>query len=276
MELRVRAKEIGLAAETNAWDGAWYRRAYFDDGTPLGSAGNDECRIDSIAQSWAVLCGGSDTQRASKAMDAVEEFLVDQEGRLILLFAPPFDDGLLDPGYVKGYLPGIRENGGQYTHAAAWVIRAIAVLGKADRAVELISLVNPIRHTVSPEEVERYKVEPYVIAGDAYSRAPHTGRGGWTWYTGSASWIYRTIVESILGLERQGKQMSINPHIPPEWSGYEIRYRYGAALYHIRVENSDGATTGLVSIWIDGQHQKEPIIRLVNDGQNHEVRVEII
>jgi cyclic beta-1,2-glucan synthetase len=272
---RVRAKELGVAAETSAWDGRWYRRAYFDNGAPLGSEQNDECRIDSIAQTWAILCGRADDQRSQSAMDAVEEFLVDREGKLILLFSPPFDAGTLDPGYVKGYLPGIRENGGQYTHAAAWVIRAMAELGYGGRAFELLNLINPIKHTDNLPGAERYKVEPYVIAGDAYSRAPHIGRGGWTWYTGSASWIYQTIIESILGFKRRGNDLSIEPHLPPDWRSCEIRYQFGSTAYRITVGNPDGLETNFTNLWLDGQLQTDPIIRLVDDGLAHEIRVEV-
>ncbi len=268
-------EQLRLAVESSAWDGGWYRRAYFDDGTPLGSAQNDECKIDSLSQSWAILCGIADRPRTQKAMEAVERFLVDREGRLILLFAPPFDDGVLEPGYVKGYVPGVRENGGQYTHAAAWVIRANAVSGDGARAFGLLELINPVNHSADLEGAERYKVEPYVIAGDAYSRVPHVGRGGWTWYTGSASWVYRTIVESMLGLEREGERIEIKPNLPPDWSGYDIGYRFGSAQYQIHVEVVNQTGKEGTSVWIDGQAQPETAIRLRDDGQNHDVRVTI-
>ena len=274
-DLRRRAGELAAACEANAWDGAWYRRAYFDDGTPLGSARNAACQIDSLAQSWAVLSGAADPEHARRAMEAVDARLVNREGRLILLFAPPFDAEPMDPGYIKGYLPGIRENGGQYTHAATWVVQAFAAMGRGRRAAELLDILNPIRHAQDPQGVERYKVEPYVVAGDVYSRPPHVGRGGWTWYTGSASWLYRTILESILGLHRHGDRLAIDPRIPPDWPGYEITYRFRSATYRIAVENPRGLESGTATVWLDGQAQAEPLIPLADDGRSHDVRVEI-
>ncbi len=208
---REQAERLRAAIEEHAWDGAWYRRAYFDDGTPLGSAQNDECRIDSIAQSWAVLSGAGDPARARQAMAAVDEQLVRRDGGLILLFTPPFDKGKLHPGYIKGYVPGIRENGGQYTHASTWVVQAAALLGQGDRAKEYFDLLSPVRHTSTPEQVALYHVEPYVVVADIYGEPPHTGRGGWTWYTGSAAWLYRVALESILGFHRQGDRLRVDP-----------------------------------------------------------------
>jgi cyclic beta-1,2-glucan synthetase len=274
-DLRRRADELAAACEKNAWDGAWYRRAYFDDGTPLGSSRSPACKIDSLAQTWAVLCGAADPDHARRAMEAVDAKLVDRQGRLIRLFTPPFDAEPIDPGYIKGYLPGIRENGGQYTHGAAWVVQAFAAMGRGKLAAELLAILNPIRHAEDPKGVETYKVEPYVMAGDVYSRPPHVGRGGWTWYTGSASWLYRTIVESILGLRRRGDRLSVAPCIPPDWPGYEISYRYRSATYRIAVDNPRGLETGSTTVQVDGQPQDEPIIPLVDDGRTHEVRVEI-
>ena len=227
--------------EAHAWDGAWYRRAFFDDGTPLGSAQNAACSIDSIAQSWAVLSGAGDPGTPAQAMEAVDHYLVQRERGLILLFNPPFDDDSRDPGYIKGYLPGVRENGGQYTHAAAWVVQAAARLGRGRHAFELLQILNPIQHARDPEGVERYKVEPYVVAGDVYSCPPHAGRGGWTWYTGSASWIYQAILESVLGIQRRGDRIEVNPCIPPDWTEYEVTYRFRSAVYRIHVENPNGA-----------------------------------
>ena len=213
---RERAEQLRIALEANAWDGAWYRRAYFDDGTPLGSAQNDECQIDAIPQAWAVISGSANPARTQSAMDAVQRRLVRTGEKLIQLFDPPFDKGALQPGYIKGYVPGIRENGGQYTHAATWVALATALQGRGDRATELWNLINPIYHATTAEEVQRYKVEPYVVCADVYGAAPHTGRGGWTWYTGAASWLYRVAIESILGFQLRGDTLRVEPCIPPD------------------------------------------------------------
>jgi cyclic beta-1,2-glucan synthetase len=274
---RLRRQALALCAsvEENAWDGAWYLRAYFDDGTALGSGQNGACCIDSIAQSWAVLAGTGDRARASLAMDAVDRYLVQPERGLILLFDPPFEDDSSDPGYIKGYLPGVRENGGQYTHAAAWAVQATALLGRGRRALELMQILNPIYHARDPESVERYKVEPYVIAGDVYSCPPHVGRGGWTWYTGSASWIYRAILESILGVHRRGDRLAINACIHPDWTGYEVTYHFRSATYLIHVENRSGGESGLATVWLDEQLLPEQRIPLLDDGQTHQVRIVI-
>ena len=265
---RERAESLRAALEAHAWDGQWYRRAYFDDGTPLGSATNDECQIDSIAQSWAVISGAADASRARQAMTAVQQRLVRESDRLILLFDPPFDKGKLEPGYIKGYVPGIRENGGQYTHAATWVVLATALLGQGARAVELFGLLNPILHSDSPEKVALYKVEPYVVAADVYGAPPHTGRGGWTWYTGSAGWLYRVGLEAILGFHLRGNRLLIKPCVPPAWQGYEITYRYGSATYHVSVENRGRDAQELS---IDGKRVSNNAIDLVDDGHLHEV-----
>ncbi len=222
VSFRGRAETLREAIEQHAWDGAWYRRAYFDDGTPLGSAQNDECQIDSIAQTWAVLSGAGDASRARQALASLWERLVRPADGLVLLFTPPFDKGSLQPGYVKGYIPGIRENGGQYTHAAAWAVYAAARAGDGDRAAELINLMNPVRHTATPELVARYRVEPYVVAADVYSEPPHTGRGGWTWYTGSAAWLYRAVVEAVLGVRLRGNRLELEPCVSAAWSSFAI------------------------------------------------------
>jgi cyclic beta-1,2-glucan synthetase len=271
--LREQASVLRASVEAHAWDGAWYRRAFFDDGTPLGSAQDAACAIDSIAQSWAVLSGAGDPERALRAMEAVDHSLVERQRGLILLFAPPFDDDARDPGYVKGYLPGVRENGGQYTHAAAWVMQATARLGRGRRAFELVEMLNPIHHAQDSEGVERYKVEPYVVAGDVYSCTPHAGRGGWTWYTGSAAWIYRVILESILGIHRLGDRLQMSPCIPPAWTGYEVNYRYRSAVYRIAVENPSGAESGAAAVWLDNNVLPEPNVPLLDDGRTHHVRV---
>ena len=208
---RAHADALQAALEREAWDGDWYRRAWFDDGTPLGSATDDECRIDSIAQSWAVISGAAEPERAARAMAAVERELIRPQDGLALLFTPPFDKTALDPGYIKGYPPGIRENGGQYTHAALWSVMAFATLGEGDKAAALFSLLNPINHARTRADVHRYKVEPYVVAADVYAAAPHVGRGGWTWYTGSAGWMQRAGVESILGLRLRGRCAASRP-----------------------------------------------------------------
>jgi len=270
---RQRAHDLQQALEAGGWDSEWYRRAYYDDGTPMGSAESDECQIDSIAQSWAVLSGAADPARAAQAMEAVADRLVQPDDKLILLFTPPFDKTEHDPGYVKGYLPGIRENGGQYTHAALWAVWAFAELGQGDRAEALFRLLNPIYRSDTPEKVERYRVEPYVVAADVYSVPPHTGHGGWTWYTGAASWMYRLGMEAILGLRRVGKALQINPCIPKDWPGYELTYRYGETRYQIRVENSEGINRGVKQVTLDGEVLPEGEIPLLDDGRGHEVRV---
>ena len=219
----------------HGWDGAWYRRAYFDDGTPLGTASGEECRIDSISQSWAVLSGVADGQRARLAMQAVNERLVRRADGLVQLLDPPFDKSALDPGYIRGYVPGVRENGGQYTHGAIWAAMAFAALGDRERAWELTRMINPVNHALSAATVATYKVEPYVVTADVYALAPHTGRGGWSWYTGSAGWLYRLLLESLLGLRLEGNVLHVAPCLPAEWPGCTIRYRYRTTVYHITV-----------------------------------------
>jgi cyclic beta-1,2-glucan synthetase len=256
-----------------AWDGDWYRRAYFDDGTPLGSAQNDECRIDSIAQTWAVMSGVSDPYRAARAMAAVDEYLVRRGDGLITLFTPPFNKGKLDPGYIKGYVPGVRENGGQYTHAALWTVIAFAMLGDGDRAGELFGLLNPINHSSTRAGLHKYKVEPYVAMGDVYAVPPHTGRGGWTWYTGSAGWMYRAAIENILGFKLSGDRLRIDPCIPRGWRGFEIKYARGKTTYRIKVENPHLLCRGVARVELDGLMQENDLILLSDDGLPHEVRV---
>ncbi|HMA42010.1 MAG TPA: protein ndvB, partial [Gemmatimonadales bacterium] len=256
-----------------SWDGEWYRRGYYDDGTPLGSAQNDECKIDSIAQSWAVLSGAAPRRRAEQAMDAVRTQLVRRGARVVLVLAPPFDQSAQDPGYIKGYPPGVRENGGQYTHAAAWTVMAVARLGNGDEAVELFHLLNPINHTRSAADVERYKTEPYVMAGDVYAHPAHAGRGGWTWYTGSAGWMYRAGLESILGLKRHGASFELDPCIPAAWPEYSITWRYGSTGYEIFVANPDHRCRGIAQAELDGEAVDPAAIPLVDDGATHRVRV---
>ena len=255
--------------ETHGWDGAWYRRAYFDNGQVLGSAANQECRIDSIAQSWSVLSGAASDARQRQAMEALDQHLVRREAGVVLLLDPPFDQGQLDPGYIKGYVPGVRENGGQYTHAAIWACMAFARLGDSARAWELLRMINPVNRR-SAEELAVYKVEPYVMAADVYGVAPHTGRGGWTWYTGSAGWMYRLLLESLLGLVRQGDSLRIEPLLPPHWPGFSLDYWFGATRYHIEVRQSPGAVH---SIRHNGVLLAEPLLPLRDDGQEQQVLV---
>ena len=272
---RAHMKALRRALERHGWDGDWYRRAFFDDGTPLGSAMNAECRIDSIAQSWAVLSGAANPLHAERAMAAVEEYLVRRGDGLVLLFTPPFDHSDVDPGYVKGYVPGIRENGGQYTHGAIWSVLAYATLGDGDKAGELFSILNPINHASTRAGVHRYKVEPYVMAADVYTEPPHVGRGGWTWYTGSAGWMYQAGVEWILGFRLRGTTLLIDPCIPRAWPGYEIDFRYRSARYEIVVENPQGVSRGVASSELDGQALTGggAAIPLADDGATHRVRV---
>jgi cyclic beta-1,2-glucan synthetase len=256
-----------------AWDGDWYRRAYYDDGVPLGTAQAEECRIDSIAQSWAVLSGAAAPTRAERAMDAVRTHLVRRGPEVALLLDPPFDRGAEDPGYIRAYPRGIRENGGQYTHAAAWVVAAMARLGSGDETMELFHMLNPVNHTRTGPAAERYKGEPYVVAGDVYSHPAHTGRAGWTWYTGSAGWMYRAGLESILGLRRHGGTFEVAPCIPTVWPGFSVDWRFGAALYHIEVENPNGLTRGVAHAELDGEPVDAGRIPLVDDGKAHSVRI---
>jgi cyclic beta-1,2-glucan synthetase len=232
-----------------------------------------ECKIDAIAQSWSVLSGGGQPDHASQAMQSVWENLVKEQERLVLLFTPPFDRSPQDPGYIKGYPPGIRENGGQYTHAAIWTTWAFSRLGDGDRAWKLFDFMNPVKHTDTPEKVERYVVEPYVIAADVYSQAPYVGRGGWTWYTGSGGWMYRLGLEAILGFHRSGNILCIEPCIPKEWPGYKIRYRFQDTLYTIEVENPHGVNRGVIQIVMDGVPSKAKGIELSNDRKNHSITV---
>lgn len=266
-------KNLSSSLEENAWDGKWYRRAYFDDGTPLGSIQNYECKIDSIAQSWAVISGAASYDRMKTSMNSVEDYLINYEEGLILLFTPPFDAGDLKPGYIRGYVPGVRENGGQYTHAAVWVIYAYSKLNMGDKAGKLFSLINPVNHTKTPADCIKYKVEPYVMAADVYAAKPHTGQGGWTWYTGSSSWMYRAGLEQILGFKIEGSCLSINPCIPHDWTEYKISCKYINSIYNIHVQNESGAETGVKSIKIDGNILPDKIVHLIDDRKKHYVEV---
>jgi cyclic beta-1,2-glucan synthetase len=275
---RTHAVALHAALERDGWDGGWYRRGYFDDGTPLGSAGSEACEVDAIAQSWAVLSGAASRERALRAMVAVDTLLVRREPGLAVLFAPPFDRGLADPGYVKAYPPGIRENGGQYTHAAAWTVMAWAELGDGDRAAELFGMLNPVARARTQADAQRYRVEPYVVAADVYSEPPHVGRGGWTWYTGSASWLYRAGLESMLGCRVRDATLELDPCIPRGWPRFEVKLRRGTSRYDVSVENPEGVCRGIAALWVDD----EPVpvtpggparVLLVDDAATHRVRV---
>jgi cyclic beta-1,2-glucan synthetase len=272
---RQHATSLRDAIEREGWDGDWYRRGYFDDGTPLGSASSSECRIDSIAQSWGVISGAAEPARVARAMAAVDENLILRDDGLALLFTPPFDQTTLDPGYIKGYPPGIRENGGQYTHAAIWSVQAFAKLGVGDKAAELLSLLNPINQARTWAAAQRYKVEPYVVCADVYSVPPHVGRGGWTWYTGSAGWMYRAGLESILGLTVERATLRLDPCVPRAWRDFEIAFRHQTTRYEVSVDNHAGVCRGIARLELDGQvlPHGSTHITLVDDGGTHCVRV---
>jgi cyclic beta-1,2-glucan synthetase len=270
---RDEADRLAQAIEEHAWDGEWYRRAYFDNGKPLGSAENPECKIDSLPQTWAVISGRADRERSVRALASVDRFLIRRDDRLILLFTPPFDRSDLHPGYIRGYVPGIRENGGQYTHAATWVVRAAAGLGQGDHAALLLGLLNPVYHAATHEQALRYRVEPYVVCGDVYSEPPHTGRGGWTWYTGSAGWLYRVALEDVLGFRVHAGRLEIAPCVASGWKNYEVVYKYRSTEYHIRVDNPNGGQTVVQSCRLDGSDCDAKAIPLADDGRRHEVQV---
>jgi len=271
---RREADQVRLKIEQNGWDGEWYRRAYFDDGSPLGSASNPECRIDSIAQSWSVLSGAGNAERSRMAMEAVDRFLVRRDHALIRLLEPPFDTSEMNPGYIKGYVPGVRENGGQYTHGAIWAAMAFAALGDRRRAWELFAMINPVNHAGSPEGIATYKAEPYVVAADVYALPPHNGRGGWTWYTGSAGWMYRLIVESLLGLRLEVDKLRFAPCLPADWQAFKMYYRYRETTYEIDVRQQP-AEVGGTRVTVDGIEQPDLAIPLVDDRRSHSVEVVI-
>jgi cyclic beta-1,2-glucan synthetase len=259
--------------EQAGWDGEWYLRGTFDDGTPLGSAVNMEARIDSLPQSWAWLSGAADPVRAEKALESAWRHLVREDEGLVLLFEPPFDKTEPSPGYIKGYPPGVRENGGQYTHAALWMAMAMARKGDGERAVKMLRMLNPIEHARDPESVWNYGVEPYVIAADVYRLTGRIGQGGWSWYTGSAAWMYRAWIEEVLGLQMHGEQMRVNPVIPPSWQGFNLRYRHGETIYEIRVENPHGCERGVAWVEMDGQRLHDGVIQLQRGLVKHQVIV---
>jgi cellobiose phosphorylase len=268
------AKDMEKAVENEAWDGEWYRRAYFDSGEPLGSRNNIECQIDLLPQSWSVLSGMSNRARIELAMEQAYKRLVRHDAKIVQLLDPPFEKAEPNPGYIRGYLPGVRENGGQYTHSAIWTIMAFAQLGDAARAWELFSLINPINHGSTPDDIKRYKVEPYVVAADVYSAAPHTGRGGWTWYTGSAGWMYRLITESLLGIHLSVDVLRLTPCLPAPWDTYTVHYRFRDTFYHIAVKNASSGSS-IQRITVDGAEQADKAIHLVDDRVDHHVEVEV-
>ena len=268
---RAHAAKVQAAIERQAWDGSWYRRATFDDGSWLGTSADDECRIDSIAQSWAVLSGAALPARAATAMQSLDSALIKRSDGLALLFTPPFDTTPRDPGYIKGYPPGLRENGGQYSHAAMWAILAFAKLGQGDKAAGLFALVNPINHARTATARDRYRVEPYVVAADVYSVAPHVGRGGWTWYTGSAAWMYRAGIEGILGLRREAGHLTINPCLPLDWPGFSARVKIDVTDITIEIVQGTGTATAV----LDGDELSQSALplRLALDGRAHHLRL---
>ena len=274
---RSEAAQLRQRIEANAWDGAWYRRAYFDDGTPLGSANNIECQIDSISQSWSVISGAGDKGRSRRGMEAVYARLVRKDASLIQLLDPPFDKSEMDPGYIKGYVPGVRENGGQYTHAAIWTVMAFAALGDSRRAWELLNMINPVNHAKTAADVAIYKAEPYVVAADVYGVAPHAGRGGWSWYTGSAGWMYRLILESLLGLRLDVDKLHFAPCLPADWTAFKLHYRYRETVYHIDVlQTQENAAGDAGSVTVDGVERPDKTIPLIDDRKDHSVEVRIV
>jgi len=268
------AAKLKQNLERHTWDGAWYRRAYFDNGEVLGSASNDECKIDSLPQSWSLLSRAGDPERSRQGLEAVNAHLVKRDVGLIQLFDPPFDKSHLNPGYIKGYVPGVRENGGQYTHAAVWAVMAFAAARDVTRAWELFDLINPIRHGDSESAIATYKVEPYVIAADVYMNPQHAGRGGWTWYTGSAGWMYRLITESLLGLRLEVNHLRMEPLFPDDWNSFDLHYRYRETFHHIHVRNLGGGKT-VNRVVVDGVEQPNKTIPLSDDRREHHVEVEV-
>jgi cellobiose phosphorylase len=267
-------EKLAKNIEENGWDGEWYRRAYFDNGDPLGSSVNSECQIDSIPQSWAVFSGVVQPKRAKMAMEQVDQKLIDREHAVVKLFSPPFDKSFPNPGYIKGYVPGVRENGGQYTHAAIWTAIAFALLKDKERAWELLGMINPVHHSDTPEKCATYKVEPFVMAGDVYTSPGLVGRGGWTWYTGSASWMYQLIVKHLLGIRLKVDRIYFDPCLPMSWPAWKLHYRYRETFYHITFIQA-GSSDQVVSVTVDGVEQLEKALRLIDDRVEHSVEVKI-
>ncbi|MDR3460465.1 MAG: glucoamylase family protein [Verrucomicrobiae bacterium] len=269
------ARQLQKNIELHAWDGQWYRRAYFDNGEPLGSETNPECQIDSLPQSWSVISGAGEPERSRQAMNAVDQRLVRRKTGLIQLFDPPFDKSMLNPGYIKGYIPGVRENGGQYTHGAIWTTMAFALMGENERAWELFTLLNPIHHGGTPTQIATYKVEPYVVAADVYAVAPHTGRGGWTWYTGSAGWMYRLLMETLLGVNLEGDRLRLTPRLPKSWTTCKIHYRYRLTIYHITITPLAADAAEADQLTLDGENLDVKTIPLVDDRREHFVELKV-
>jgi len=271
--------ELAAALNDAGWDGAWYRRAYYDDGTPLGSKASDECRIDAIAQAWAVISGVAPPERAAQALDAANTMLVSERHRLIRLLTPAFVTSSHDPGYIKGYVAGVRENGGQYTHGACWLVQAMAEVGRHERAATLLDMLTPVSHALTREAADRYKLEPYVVAADIYGEPPHEGRGGWSWYTGSAGWLYRVALETILGFHvERGDTIVLRPRVPAAWPGYRVTYRTSAgSVYEIEVTNPTRRAADIASVDVDGHavESRDTAVRIpiVSDGRAHRVTV---
>ena len=268
-----KANELKKNLNANAWDGRWYKRAFCDDGTVLGTIHNQECKIDSIAQSWSIISNAGDEDKKYTAIESLENHLVDKNNGIIKLLDPPFENGNLNPGYIKSYLPGTRENGGQYTHGAIWAIIAETILGFGDKSVELYKMINPIEHTKTKELANKYKVEPYVISADIYGANNLAGSGGWTWYTGSSSWYYICAVQNILGLKIENETLSINPCISSEWQEYEIRYKFGVSIYNIKVQNPNRKCTGVEKFLLNGVEIPEKKIRILDNGKVNEIQI---
>jgi cellobiose phosphorylase len=269
------ARQLQQNIEQHAWDGQWYRRAYFDNGEPLGSSTNPECQIDSLPQSWSVISRAGDPRRARQAMEAVDARLIRRDAGLIQLFDPPFDHSALNPGYIKGYIPGVRENGGQYTHGAIWAVMGFALLGQNDRAWDLFTLLNPVHHGDTPGRISTYKVEPYVVAADVYASPAHTGRGGWTWYTGSAGWMYRLLLETMLGVNLEGNYLVLTPRLPKEWDAFTVRYRYRQTQYHIRISRDPSLTPGGSRLALNDIVLAGNKVPLADDHRDHSVELHI-
>jgi cellobiose phosphorylase len=276
------AQELKIKLNENGWDGAWYLRAFYDDGTPIGSAANEECRIDAISQAWSIISGVASPERGKQSLQAVEQHLVSEKDKFIRLLYPPFYKTEKDPGYIKGYIPGVRENGGQYTHAALWTVKAFTAMGEGEKAVHYLNMINPINHSHDQASADRYKVEPYVIAADVYGEAPLTGQGGWTWYTGSAGWMYRVVLESILGIQFNGNSLLLNPAISENWEGFIVNLLLDdhATKYHIEIMNPNKLQSGLLSGKVDGVEvrfgESPAKILLYKDGKQHQIRLDII
>lgn len=268
-------QDLKKALNNEAWDGRWYKRAFMDDGQILGTIQNEECKIDSIAQSWSVISKAGDNDKKYISMESLENHLIDKENGIIKLLDPPFSKSTLEPGYIKAYLPGVRENGGQYTHAAVWAVIAYTMLGLGDKAGEYFKMINPIEHSASKEGAYKYKAEPYVIAADIYGVGNLAGRGGWTWYTGSSTWVYKAGIEYILGLKIQNGVLKINPCIPKEWKEYSIRYEYNTSVYNIKVKNMNGKNTGVERFIVNGEEIQEKQLKLIDNGKIYDIEIEM-